>query len=115
MPFYSDIHAFVSASARIARSFSWRDARDALWNDYINVHLDDYEIIFGYREGGSLFPARLQFDVYNKVSGDLVARIYNFHVYDGDRDDLPIIPPSKVDRLASEITDAILRDEEAQE
>jgi hypothetical protein len=115
MTYYSDVSDFVSGCARIARSFSWRDAKDALSNPYINIHLEDYHIIFSYGEGGSLFPARLQFDVVNKVSGDLVARFYNFHVYDGDRDDLPIIPPSKADRIASEITEAILRDEETQE
>ena len=117
MAYYSDIHAFVAASARIARSFSWRDARDALWNNYINVHLDDYQIIFGYTEDGLVSPSEspcLKFDVLNKETEESVARVF-LYKFEGDRDDLPIIPPSKVDRIASMITDAILRDEEQQE
>ena len=117
MAYYSDIHAFVAASARIARSFSWRDARDALWNNYINIHLDDYQIIFGYTEDGLVSPSEppcLKFDVLNKETEEFVARVF-LYKFEGDRDDLPIISPSNVDRIASMITDAILRDEEQQE
>ena len=117
MAYYSEISDFVFASARIARSFSWRDARDALWNNYINVHLDDYHIIFGYTEDGLVSPSEspcLKFDVLNKETEEFVARVF-LYKFEGDRDDLPIIPPSKVDRIASMITDAILRDQEQQE
>ena len=117
MTYYSDAHNFVFASARIARQFSWRDARDALWNNYINVHIDDYQIIFGYTEEGLVSksePPCLKFDVLNKETEEFVARVF-LHKYEGDKDDLPIIPPSKLDRLASMIAEAILRDQEQQE
>ena len=117
MTYYSDVSDFVSGCARIARSFSWRDAKDALSNPYINIHLEDYHIIFGYTEttyySHQSTPC-LKFDVLNKETEEFVARVI-IHEYDGDRDDLPIIPPSKADRVASEITEAILRDEETQE
>jgi hypothetical protein len=117
MAYYSDVADFVSGCARIARSFSWRDAKDALSNPYINIHLDDYHIIFGYTEStyySHQSTPCLKFDVLNKETEEFVARVI-IHEYDGDKDDLPIIPPSKADRIASEITEAILRDEETQE
>jgi hypothetical protein len=112
--YYSEVSSFVSACARIARSFSQRDARDALWNSYINVKIDDYTITFSYGEGGSLFPTRLQFDVYHEPSGDMVSRWF-FHKYEGDLDDLPIISPSKLDRVASDMTNTIIDDSESRQ
>lgn len=114
MVYYSKINNFVSACARIARRFSCRDARDALWNEYVNDHFDNYHITFSYGEGGSIWPRRLEFNVMNEVTNDHVSRVM-LHVYDGDLDDLPIITSKAIERVVSSLEQNIYDDMEAQQ
>lgn len=114
MAFYSQICSFVETSARISRKFSRAEARELLWNSNTNLQIEPYEINFSYAEGMlPMWPARLEFNVHNKETGVFVARV-RLHTYEGDEDDLPVIPESTIRFVAGDLQESILRDEEGE-